>query len=113
MSNQFGSNDQRSQPRIPVELPATISIGTQLTVKGQVKDLSLSSAFIKIKYSVYLSVNDEVGISVQTSPTDTTILIEGQACISRIVPGEGFAIYFTKISDDSTKALKKLVQKPA
>jgi len=111
MSNQMGSNDQRSQPRITVELPATISIGSQLTVKGLVKDLSISSAFIRIKYSIYLSVNDEVSISVQTSPTDTTILFEGMARISRIVPGEGFAVYFTKIDENYAKSIKKVVQK--
>jgi hypothetical protein len=108
-----GNNDQRQQPRVSLELPATISIGTQLTINGQVKDLSLSSAFIKIKNMVYLNVNDEVGLVVQASPTDTTIIIEGTVRISRIVPGEGFAVYFVKVDDNSTKNIKKFLQKPS
>ena len=54
MSNQMGSNDQRGQPRVSIEFPATISIGSQLSVKGQLKDLSLNSAFIRIKNSIFL-----------------------------------------------------------
>jgi len=111
MQNQMGGHDQRGQQRLSVEFPATISVGTQLTVKGQVKDISLNSAFITIKNNIYLNVNDEVGIAIQTLPNDATVQIQGLARISRIVPGEGFAVYFTKIDDDSMKCIKKLVQK--
>ena len=113
MVNQYGSNDQRSQPRISLEVPATISVGTQLTVKGQLKDLSLNSAFIRIKTNIYLNVNDEIGITIQCSSTDAGVQIQGSARISRIIPGEGFAVYFTKMDDDSLKCIKKLLQKPS
>ncbi len=105
----MGSNDLRSQPRISVELPVTISIGSQLTVKGQLKDISSNSAFVKIKNNVYLSVNDEVGVSIQSPDDEDKVLVKGSACISRIVPGEGFALYFTKIDEASSKAIKKLL----
>jgi len=110
MPNQTGNNDQRRQPRVNVELPAIISVGSQLTVKGQLKDISLNSAFITIKHNIYLSINDEIGITIQCSPDDDTKVIQGLARISRIVPGEGFAVYFTKIDEDSLKCIKKLLQ---
>ena len=111
MVNQMGSNDHRSQPRANVELPATITVGTQITVKGQLKDLSLNSAFVRMKNIIYLNVNDEIGISIDCSTNDTTVQISGTACISRVIPGEGFAVYFTKIDDESMKCIKKILQK--
>ena len=111
MVNQRGGYDQRGQLRVNVDFPATISVGSQLTVKGQLKDISLNSAFITIKNSIYLNVNDEIGIAVQSSPDDATVQIQGLARISRIVPGEGLAVYFTKIDDDSLKFIKKILQK--
>ncbi len=111
MTNQMGSNDQRGQPRVSLELPATITVGSQVTVKGQLKDLSLNSAFIRIKHIIYLNVNDEIGINIQCSSNDASVNIQGTACISRIVPGEGFAVYFTKIDDESLKCIKKILQK--
>jgi len=106
-----GSSDQRGQPRVNVEFPATISVGSQLTVKGHLKDISLSSAFIRIKNNIYLNINDEVGVTIQCSSNDVAVAIQGQARISRIVPGEGFAVYFTKIDDDSLNQIKKILQK--
>ena len=111
MEYQPGNSDQRGQPRVSVEFPATISVGTQLTVKGQLKDLSLNSAFVKIKNNIYLNINDEIGITIQSSPEDSSVLIEGMARISRMVPGEGFVVYFTKIGEDSLKQIKKLLLK--
>jgi hypothetical protein len=110
MTNQIGTNDQRGQPRISVEFPATISVGSQFTIKGQLKDLSLNSAFVKIKNSIYLNINDEIGITIQCSTIEAGVQIEGLARISRIVPGEGFAVYFTKLDDNSLKHIKKLLQ---
>lgn len=103
------NNDQRSQPRVNVELPATISVGSQLTVKGQLRDISLNSAFITIKQNIYLDINDEIGIAIQCSPEDDAQVIQGRARISRMVPGEGFAVYFTNIDEDSLKRIKKLL----
>jgi hypothetical protein len=110
MSN-YNNYEQRSQPRFTVEFPVTITIGTQITVKGQIKDLSLGSAFIKIKNNIYLAMNDEIGIQIPLSSEDEANMIQGTARISRMVPGEGFAVYFTKIDDESTKCLKKVLLK--
>ena len=111
MSYPIGSSDQRGQPRINVEFPATISVGSQLTVKGYLRDLSLTSAFVRIKNNIYLNINDEIGITIQCSSNDVNVQIEATARISRMVPGEGFAVYFTKIADDSVKLIKKILQK--
>jgi len=114
MTNQFPINDQRGQPRVNVEFPATISVGSQISVKGQLKDLSLNSAFVRIKNNIYLNINDEVGITIQLPSNDDTVIeVQGSARISRMVPGEGFAVYFTKMDDDSLKLIKKLLQKSA
>ena len=104
------NREQRSQQRVSVEFPVTIRVGSQITVKGQLKDLAINSAFIKIKNNIYLTINDEVGFEIQCS-NEATDVIKGSARLSRMVPGEGFAIYFTQIDDDSTKCLKKILQK--
>ena len=109
MANEIRNNDQRDQPRVSVEFPATISVGSQLTVKGQIKNISLNSAFVRIKNNLYLDINDEVGIAIQCSPDDDNEMVQGLARISRIVPGEGFAVYFTKIDESSLKRIKKLL----
>jgi len=111
MENHIGNTDQRGVPRLNVEFPATISVGTQLTVKGQLKDLSMNSAFVKIKQNIYLNINDEIGIAIQCSSEDASVQIQGMARISRMVPGEGFAVYFTKIDDGSLNQIKKLLLK--
>ena len=111
MSYPIGSSDQRSQPRALVELPATISVGSQITVKGYLKDLALNSAFVRIKSNIYLQSNDEIGIVIECVVNDTSMKIEGKARISRIVPGEGLAVYFTEIDEESLKCIKKILQK--
>ena len=107
----MGIQDKRGQQRVELEIPVAISVGSQITIKGQLKDLSVNSAFITIKNNIYLNVNDEIGIAIQSSPDDTSVQIQGSARISRIVPGEGFAVYFTKLDDDSLKCIKKLLLK--
>ncbi len=109
MANPTGGYEQRGLPRVNLELPAAISVGSQLTVNGHLKDLSLNSAFITIKNNIYLEVNDEIGIAIQSSTKDANVQIQGTARISRIVPGEGFAVYFTKIDEESLKCIKKLI----
>ena len=105
----IGSRDQRNELRINSDLPATISVGSQLTIQGHLKDLSLKSAFITIKHSVFLETNEQIGFSIQCSLKHPNSLIEGLARISRIVPGEGLAIYFTDMNTASELRLKKLL----
>ena len=103
-------NEQRQESRVGVELPVQISVGSQFTIQGTLKDLSPKSAFITMKSSVYLQNNDEVGFSIRLAPDDDTKVIEGLARISRIAVGEGMAIYFTKMDDASTGRLRDLVR---
>jgi hypothetical protein len=112
MFNPSGNNEQRRDPRISSEFPVRISIGSQITVQGYLKDLSLNSAFIRIKNNIFVKAGDDLGFAIQASPDDADALVEGTARISRIVPGEGLAIYFSKMSDNSLKNLKKLLSKP-
>jgi c-di-GMP-binding flagellar brake protein YcgR len=103
-------NEQRQESRVGVELPVQISVGSQFTLHGTLKDLSAKSAFITMKSSVYLQNNDEVGFLIRLSQDDDAQVIEGMARISRIAVGEGMAIYFTKIDDKSTGRLKGLLR---
>jgi|CXWL01.1.fsa_nt_gi hypothetical protein len=105
------NKDLRNDPRVNSDLPASISVGSQLTVKGQLKDLSLKSAFITIKNNIFLNIGDEVGFSIQCS-SNVEDMIKGLARISRIVPGEGLVVYFTKMDDSSLNCLKKNIQRP-
>jgi len=109
MSYPSGPRDLRRDARVSSELPVTISIGTQFSVQGHLKDLSQKSAFIRIRHSMFLQTNDDVGFSIQLSPTDVNEVIQGMARVSRIVPGEGFAVYFLKLDDASMTHLRKLV----
>ena len=102
-------NNQRQTQRVPLSLPIQISYGSQITVLGQIKDLSLKSAFIIIKNSVFMQLNDEVSFSILRSVSGAEIIAQGTACISRFVPGEGIAIYFMKMDEASTARLKELV----
>lgn len=102
-------NDQRSESRVSLELPAQIMVGTQLVLNGTLKDLSLRSAFITMKSSVYMKLNDEVGFSIHRATGNQATLLHGWARISRIVVGEGLAIYFTSMDDASAARLKKLL----
>ena len=111
MTNPMGFPEQRQELRVRSELPALISIGSQLTLQGQLKDLSLKSAFICIRSSVFWKINDEIGVAIQYIPKDNTTIIEGMARISRIVPGEGLAVYFTRMDDRSLGRLKDFLQK--
>lgn len=111
MINPIDNREQRRDPRVISEFPVRISVGTQITVQGQLRDLSLNSAFIRIKNNIFLNTGDEVGFAIQSSPDDVDTLMQGVARISRIVPGEGFAIYFSKMDENSIKCLKKLLQK--
>ena len=103
-------NELRQESRVGLELPAEISVGSQLTVQGKLKDLSLKGAFITMKSSVYFQMNDEVGFSIHLTPGNDKDLIHGLARISRIAVGEGMAIYFTKMDDGSTGRLKGLLR---
>jgi|GEM_PF-1340111 len=110
MSFSSDFNNQRRDARVKVELVAQISIGSQLTLNGRLKDLSHKSAFIVLKHSVYLQVNDEVGFLIQLDALNKENVVQGSARISRIAPGEGLAIYFTEVEAASQLCLKKFLK---
>jgi len=109
MAYPMGSKEQRKDLRVNSDLPARISIGSQLTVQGRLKDLSLTSAFITIKSSIFLKTGDVVGFAIQASSNNADDLIEGLASVFRIVAGEGLAVYFTKMDESSSDRLKKIL----
>ncbi len=106
----FQNNEQRQESRTSSQLAAQISIGTQITLKGRLKDLSLKSAFIVIKESVFIEANDELTFMFGETLENVDECIQGTARVSRLVKGEGFAIYFTKMDEDSIGRLKKIVR---
>jgi hypothetical protein len=102
-------NELRRDERFAFDLPAEIRIGTQLVLKGRLRDLSSKSAFIKIRESVYLKLNDELGFSIQCEPDNEKAVIEGVARISRIAD-DGLAIYFTRMEDPSVRRLRGIIK---
>ena len=109
MPQSTAFNNQRQSQRLSFTFPVEISIGSQITLRGQLKDLSLKSAFIKMSNSIYMQPNDELDFLIQSSLNNGEKGVQGSARISRIVAGEGIAIYFTKMDDDSSTRLKALV----
>ncbi|MBF0330736.1 MAG: PilZ domain-containing protein [Candidatus Omnitrophica bacterium] len=101
--------DQRRDVRVEHKVPVEVNIGSQFTLQGSLKDLSLKSAFITIKASVCFNVNDEIGFTIQAASGKEDDAIKGIARISRLAPGEGFVIYFTRLIGNSEAHLKKIV----
>ena len=102
-------HNQRQSQRVALSLPVQIKIDSQITLQGQLKDLSSKSAFIKIKGSTYMQTNDEVGFAIQRSLENAEEHVQGLARIVRIEAGEGITIYFTKMDETSTNRLKDLM----
>ena len=96
--------------RIPSSLPIQLKFGSQITLAGVLKDISIKSAFIKIKESVYLQPNDEVDFSIINTRNGVEEAVTGSGRISRIAAGEGIAIYFTQMDADSSIRLKELLE---
>ena len=107
MAEQVFQN-QRQNQRVASTLPIQLKFGTQITIQGQLKDISANSAFVKIKSSVYMAPQDELDFSILRSSNNEEF-VQGTARIFRIAPGEGIAIYFTKMDDDSTQKLRELI----
>ena len=103
-------HNQRQAPRTTNSLPIQLKFGTQIILEGQLKDLSLKSAFIKIKESIFMQPNDEVNFSIRRSRNGVEESVEGLGRISRIAAGEGIAIYFTKMDEDSSSRLRELIE---
>ena len=101
-------NRRRDNRRIS-NLPVEICIGSQVTIAGRLKDISLKSAFIQMKSSAYMQVNDELNFLIKCSCDDSEDSVGGVARISRILTGEGIAIYFTRIDDASMSRLQALI----
>jgi hypothetical protein len=100
-------NNNRTAPRVNISLPIHLSFGSQITLKGQIKDISLESIFVLVKSSVPMTLHDE--LEFQIDPGNQEAGISGKARISRVAPGEGIAIYFIQMDDASLTKLKKLV----
>lgn len=102
-------NNNRHSPRFSSSLPIQISFGSQITLLGQIKDLSLKSAFVILKSSIHMALNDELSFSIANAKGEFNGDIEGKARISRISAGEGIAIYFTEIAEPSLTHLTQLI----
>ncbi len=100
-------NNNRSTERFPASLSINLMFGTQITLKGQIRDLSLKSAFILVRSSISMDVNDGLSFSIE-NPNNAEASIQGSATISRVSIGEGIAIYFTKMDEESTNHLQLL-----
>ena len=104
------SNNNRTNQRFSFSVPIHLIFGSQITLMGQIKDLSLKSAFINVKSnSIHMAINDELQFMIEKIPNNANAIIEGSARISRVSAGEGIAIYFIKMDEKSTTHLKGLI----
>lgn len=103
-------NNQRKNQRVTVNLTVKISFGSQVTLAGRIRDLSVKSAFILIKGGVHMQLNDEINFVIEAVEGSQQPAVSGMARISRVSAGEGIAIYFVKMDDASSSQLRKLVE---
>ena len=104
-------NNQRNTQRVAASFPINLSFGSQITLVGQIKDLSLKSAFINVRSnSIHMAIHDELTFCITNLPNNIEGSIEGSARISRIAPGEGIAIFFTKMDESSTNLLQRFIE---
>ena len=102
-------NNHRSAQRYQFSLPIHLSFGSQITLLGQIKDLSLKSAFIIVKSSIHMAIHDDLKFLIGNPTDEVESRIEGSARISRVAVGEGIAIYFTQMDGVSTKNLLRMI----
>ena len=102
-------NNHRTTQRFNFNLPVQLSFGSQITLQGQVKDLSLKSAFINVKGSVHMALNDELTFHIGNPADNGENRIQGSGRISRLAAGEGIAIYFTEMDQASSNRLQQLI----
>ena len=102
-------HERRREYRNTIETPIKINVGTQLSVLGQTKDISINSALILIKNNIFLDTNDKITFSFEYSTKGEKLTVEGSAYVSRIIKGEGFAISFTQLTGNSLSNLKKIL----
>ncbi len=105
----FPLNNNRNAPRSSFSLPVFLSFGSQITLEGQIKDLSLKSAFINIRSSIRMDLHDELKFNIGSPSDSLENKIHGSARISRVAAGEGIAIYFTEMDATSSGRLQRLI----
>jgi hypothetical protein len=101
-------DNRRQHNRITVNFPIDLKIDSQITIEGKVKDISPKSAFIEIKNSVAMQVNDEFDFHAKYTQDMNEKNLQGTMCISRIAPGQGIAVYFTEMDEQSSSRLNEL-----
>ena len=106
MSDTIKNN--RDTQRLNLSVPIHLMFGSQITLIGQIKDISLKSAFINVKSSIHMAVHDELKFNIENLPGNMDGCIQGSAMISRIALGEGIAIYFIKMDKTSLDLLQRL-----
>lgn len=99
-------NNRRQSNRIKSSLPIDLQIDQQITITGQLKDISERSAFIVMKSSVYMQVNDEFKFQINNMDQ----VVTGTARISRIAPGEGIVVFFTHMDQSKSSSLSELLK---
>ena len=102
--------NQRQSQRVPISLSVKISFGSQVTLTGRIRDLSLKSAFIIVKSGVHMQLNDEISFVIEHPSENSQKGVEGLARISRVAAGEGIAVYFIKMDEASSNLLRQWVE---
>ena len=110
MPEQTSYKNLRQFQRVEIVLPIELQFGTQIILQGQLKDISLKSAFVVLRDSIYFEQNEKFNFVIKRSFENPECVVEGVARISRIAKGEGIAIFFTKMDDKFQAQLKLLIE---
>ena len=60
-------NNRRLNSRVASNLPVEISIGSQVIIHGQLKDLSSKDAFVRMKSNIFIELNDALNFEIKCS----------------------------------------------
>jgi len=103
-------HNRREDRRVASNLPIELKLDAQVTVQAKLKDISPNSAFVQMRESVYMRLNDELKFFIKRVGGDLATGIAGTGRISRIVQGEGIALYFTELDKEASAQLAELLK---
>ena len=104
------SSHQRQAERVTVaqQLSVQLNLAPQLTIHGELKDISYSGAFVKVANRIYFEPQAELRFSINPMGQPHN-KIQGIGRIARISAKEGIGISFTNFDWDAPERLKQLI----
>lgn len=103
------THNRQSERVTVVHHSVHLSLAPQLTIFGELKDISLSGAFVRVKNRIYFENDTPIDFMIKRTKSSTYEWIEGSGIIARIAHKDGIGIRFTDFKHDSSSRLKRLI----